>query len=57
MIAAFPVSAGIIVQLLALYRSLELVDDQPARYAATGRYFLAGVVVVAVGVIIATIVA
>ena len=45
------------MQLVALYRSLELEDDEPARYAVTVRWFFAGIVVVVVGVIIATIVA
>jgi uncharacterized membrane protein YczE len=56
-IPACIVTAGIMAQLLALYRSLELVDDEPTRYAATVRWFFVGIVVVVVGVFIATIVA
>jgi len=51
------VAAGIVVQLLALYRSLQLLDEEPTRYAATVRYFFVGIVVVVVGVVIATIAA
>ena len=51
------VAGDIIVQLIALFRSLGLQDDEPTRYASTVRCFLAGVVVVVAGVIIATIVA
>jgi len=56
-IPACVVSAGIMVQLVALYRSLELLDDEPTRYAVTVRYFFVGIVVVVVGVVVATIVA
>jgi len=56
-IAAGIVAVGILVQLVALYRSLALEDEEPARYAVTVRWFFTGIVVVVVGVIIATIVA
>jgi len=56
-IPACIIAAGIVVQLFALYRSLGLLDDEPTRYAATVRYFFVGIVVVVVGVVIATIVA
>ena len=51
---AIVVAAGIAVQLLALYRSLDLLDDQPTRYAATVRCFFVGIVVVAAGVAFAS---
>ena len=51
------VAAGIIVQLVALFRSLELRDDEPTRYTSTVRCFFFGIVVVVVGVVVATIVA
>jgi len=54
-IAAFVVAAGIVVQLIALYRSLDLLDDEPTRYATTVRYFFVGIVVVVVGVVVATV--
>ena len=56
-IPACIVAAGIGVQIVALYRSLELLDDEPTRYAATVRCFFVGIVVVVVGVVIATIAA
>jgi len=56
-IPACLLAAGIVVQLFALYRSLEILDDEPVRYAATVRFFFAGIVVVVAGVILATIVA
>ena len=56
-ISACVVAAGIMVQLLALYRALDLLDDEPARYAATVRYFFVGIVVSVLGVVISTIVA
>ena len=51
------VAAGIVVQLVALFRSLALEDDEPARYARTVRYFFGGIVIVVVGVVIATLAA
>src|SRR5262245_19137599 len=45
------VAAGIVVQLVALHRSLDLRDDEPMHYAVTVRCFFAGIIVVAIGVI------
>ena len=45
------------MQLLAIYRSLQVLDDEPARYAATVRWFFAGIVVVVAGLVFATIAA
>ena len=56
-VPACVLAAGIGVQLLALYRSLELLDDDPIRYTGTVRWFFVGLVVVIVGVVIATLVA
>ena len=56
-VPACVVAAGCVVQLLALYRSLLLLDDEPTRYTETVRYFFVGVIVVVAGVIFATIVA
>jgi predicted RND superfamily exporter protein len=56
-IPACLVAAGILVQLLALYRSLDVRDDDPTRYAATVRCFFAGILVVVVGLVFATIAA
>jgi hypothetical protein len=51
------VAAGIGVQLVALFRSLSLEDDEPVHYARTVRCFFGGVVVVVVGVVVAAFVA
>jgi len=53
-VAACIIAAGVVVQLVALYRSLELEDEDSIRYTATVRYFFVGVVVVVVGVVFAT---
>jgi hypothetical protein len=55
--AACVVATGAVVQLLALFRALGLKDDHPDRYTTTVRYFFVGVVVVVIGVVMATIVA
>jgi hypothetical protein len=56
-VPAVIVTAGVVVQIVALYRSLDVRDDDPVRYAATVRWFFGGLVVVVVGVVVATIVA
>ncbi|RZI42713.1 hypothetical protein EGT07_12010 [Herbaspirillum sp. HC18] len=56
-VSASIVAAGIIVQLVALFRSLALRDDDPAHYVITVRYFFSGVAVVTAGVFIAVIAA
>ena len=56
-LAAIIIAAGIGVQLVALYRSLSLLDDEPTYYRATVRWFFAGIAVVIVGVVAATVVA
>jgi len=53
---AIVIAAGIAVQLVALYRSLDLLDDEPTRYVATVRCFFVGIVVVVAGVVFASIV-
>jgi hypothetical protein len=50
-------AAGIGVQPLALYRSLDLRDDEEVRYKATVRYFFWGITIVVVGVVVAIVVA
>src|ERR1043166_2033258 len=42
------VAAGIVVQLIAPFRSLGLQDDEPTHYTSTVRYFFVGIVVVVV---------
>ena len=56
-VAAIVVGAGIVVQLVALFRSLGLEDDEPAHYTVTVRFFFARIVVVVVGILIAAIAA
>jgi Na+/H+ antiporter NhaA len=48
-------AAGIGVQLYALFRSLDLRDDQEVRYKATVRYFFWGILIVIVGVVVAIV--
>jgi hypothetical protein len=50
-------AAGIGVQLLALFRSLDLRDDEEVRYKASVRYFFWGIMIVVVGVAVAIVVA
>ena len=49
-LCAFIIIAGIAVQLLALYRSLSLQDDQRRRYTYTVRYFFVGILIAMIGV-------
>jgi hypothetical protein len=56
-VAAGIVAVGIVLQLVALYRALELRDDEPGRYAGTVRWFFLGISVVVAGVLVATVVA
>ena len=51
------VGGGIVVQLLALFRSLDLRDQMESHYKGTVRCFFAGIVIVLMGVLVATIVA
>ena len=55
--AAATLGTGILVQLYALWRSLELRDDERSRYTATVRWFFGGVAIVILGVFGAIIVA
>src|SRR5262245_2843918 len=48
---------GILVELWALFRSLDLRDDEPTRYAGTVRWFFGGATIVIVGVIASILVA
>ena len=56
-LSACILAAGIGVQLFALFRSLDLRDDEESRYKATVRYFFWGIMIVVVGVIVAIVVA
>jgi hypothetical protein len=56
-LAALIIGAGAVVQLYALWRSLELRDDEPTRYTHSVRWFFAGVLIVVLGVVDAIFVA
>jgi len=56
-ISAGFVTLGIGVQLFALFRSLDVRDNDRQRYSVTVKYFFVGVLVVVVGVIVAIFVA
>ena len=55
-VSACLVGIGIVVQLLALFRSLDLRDQMESHYKVTIRCFFAGIIIVLMGVIVATIV-
>lgn len=55
-VAAGVVGLGIVVQLLALYRSLNIRDNDCKRYSATVRYFFFGVLIVIAGLIVTIII-
>ena len=52
-----PVAIGLVFQLIALFRSLDVRDDHEERYRRTVRYFLWGVVAVIVGVVASNLIA
>lgn len=52
--AAALVAASVILQLVALWRSLQPEDDIEANYRRTLRWFLAGIVTSGVGVLVAS---
>ena len=54
--AAMLTGAGIVLQLVALFRALDVRDEVLSRYRATVRTFLAGVVIAIVGAAISSIV-
>ena len=55
--AAAVVVIGIVVQLVALFRSLDIRDNDRTRYSVTVKIFFGGVLIVVGGVITAIIVA
>lgn len=52
-VAACVMAVSVLLQLWALFRSLRLEDVQPRVYRATVRWFVAAVVVMVVGVLLA----
>ena len=55
-VAVTPLTIGLVLQLIALFRSLDVRDDAEGRYRQTVRYFLWGVVAVIVGVVVSIVV-
>jgi hypothetical protein len=55
-LAVAPLTIGLLLQLIALFRSLDVRDDAEGRYRQTVRYFLWGVVAVIVGVVVSIVV-
>jgi hypothetical protein len=53
-VAATLTVISVILQVIALWRSLQLEDDSPPVYQATLRWFLAGIVFVGLGVLVAS---
>jgi len=56
-LSAITIGAGILVQLAALFRALDVRDEDVIRYQGTVNLFRAGVVVVLVGVVASILVA
>jgi heme O synthase-like polyprenyltransferase len=55
-IAAITFVAAIVLQIVALFRSLRLVDDDRREYEQTVRWFIASSIVLLVGLLIAVVV-
>lgn len=56
-IAAVTLVAAVVLQIIALVRSLRLEDDEPAEYRKTVTYFTTSAVVMLVGLLIAVMAA
>ncbi len=54
--AAILTGAGIVLQLIALFRALDIRDEILRRYRVTVRIFFAGIVIVIIGATISSIV-
>jgi hypothetical protein len=54
--AAILTGAGIVLQLIALFRALDVRDEVLPRYRVTVRIFFAGIVIVIIGATISSIV-
>ena len=52
-----PLAIGLVLQLVALFRSLDVRDDEEAHYRRTVVYFRWGVVAVLIGVVVSILVA
>jgi hypothetical protein len=51
-----PMAIGLLLQLIALFRALDVRDDAVERYRRTIRYFLWGVVAIIVGVVLSIVI-
>ena len=51
------ITIGIVVQLVALFRSLDIRDDDESHYRRTVHYFFIGIVIVLAGVLLVHFVA
>ena len=56
-VAALPMALAVLMQIVALVRSLRLEDDDPAEYRRTVRWFTSSAIVLLVGLLFATVVA
>jgi len=54
--AAILTGTGIMIQLIALFRALDVRDEFPPRYRLTVRIFFAGIVIAIIGATISSIV-
>ena|SRR5215469_2316883 len=50
------IGAGLVIQVITLFRALSIPDNEPRRYRHTARLFLAGVVIVIAGVLVSVFV-
>jgi len=55
-VAVVPMALGLLLQLIALFRALDVRDDAEDRYRQTIRYFLWGVVAIIVGVVVSIVI-
>ena len=54
--AAILTAAGIVLQLIALFRALDIRDEVLSRYRVTVRFFFVGIVIVIIGATVSSIV-
>jgi hypothetical protein len=56
MVATFALAAAVLLQIVALFRSLRLEDDYPTEYRRTVMWFTSSAVVLLVGLLLAAVV-
>ena len=54
-VATVPLGAAIVLQIVALFRSLRLEDDVPNEYRRTVRFFIASAVMLLLGLLLAAL--